>query len=410
MTRRHIYIIVLLLMQVLAGSGCLVNPDDEHVLGTSVPTSFQKPKPPLVCAYLHIGTRNLDAANIDLEGVDFVNMAFTAIKNNRMALLHEGDSKNFMITKKLKRKYPSIKVLVSVGGYGTSKSFSQMASDSASRATFVDDAVKFVRHYGMDGIDLDWEFPGLEKSTRETDRVSFTALISELRRELNKVSRLDGKHYYLTVASGAFDLYLHYIEPLRIVDLVDYFHIMTYDFYGQWNSYTGHHANLFPSAQRPNGYSVKRITDIYIKSGIPREKIVIGAAFYGREWSGVDATNNGLYRPGKGVGSVSYKNIKAMLSSKSGYVPYWDAKAKAPYMYNAATKRFISYEDANSARMKVNYAYAHRLGGIMYWEHFSDSDGELAGTIIRQAGTLRGDFPLFTLPGGFVLYCKKNGK
>ncbi len=398
---------VLTLLQYFTATGCLVNDDGEHVLGTSVPSSFQKPKAPLVCAYLHIGTRNLDAARLDLEGVDFVNMAFTVIKNNRMGLLHASDANNFMTTKLIKRKYPSIKVLVSVGGYGTSKSFSAMASDSIGRTAFVDDAVRFVRHYGMDGIDLDWEFPGLEKATRESDRVSFTALISDLRREFNKASQADGKHYYITVASGAFDLYLSYIEPLKIAHLVDYFHIMTYDFYGQWNSYTGHHANLYPSAQRPNGHSVKRITDLYIKCGIPRDKIVIGAAFYGREWSGVDAAGNGLYRPGKGVGSVSYKNIQQMLKKGKGFVPHWDPKAKAPYMYNPDTKRFISYEDKNSVKMKTNYAYIHRLGGIMYWEHFSDNDGELSGAIISQAGTLRGEFPLFRLPGGFMLYCRK---
>jgi len=398
-------------MLLLVGlQACLVNSDSEHVLGTSAPSSFRKPKAPLVCAYLHIGTRTLDAASLDLEGVDFVNLAFTVISNNRMGFLHEGDSRNFMITKKLKRKYPSIKVLVSVGGYGTSKSFSKMAGDSVSRSVFVTDAVRFVRNYGMDGIDLDWEFPGLEKATRASDKVSFTALISELRYELNRASQADGKHYYLTVASGAFDLYLSYIEPLKIAHLVDYFHIMTYDFYGQWNSNTGHHANLYPSAKRPNGYSVKRITDVYIKCGIPRDKIVIGAAFYGREWSGVDAVDNGLYRPGKGVGSVSYRNIKSLLNSRNGFVPHWDAKAKAPYMYNPDTKRFISYEDKNSVIMKVNYAYVHRLGGIMYWEHFSDYNGELAGAVISQAGTLRGDFPLFRLPGGFMLYCKKNEK
>ncbi len=381
--------------------GCLINSKDDVSFGTARPST----KTPIVAAYLQIGSRKLDVRDIDLEGVNVVNLAFTTIKNNRIGLLYPNDADNFMITRQLKKKYPALKVLVSVGGANTSAIFSQLVSAKANRDIFVDDAVRFVRSYGLDGIDIDWEFPGMKKATRESDRTNFTALIQELRIALNNAGIADGRKYYLTIASGAFKYYLDYVEPVKLAGLVDYFHIMTYDFYGQWNEITGHHANLYPSELKPTGYAVKNITELYIRTGIPREKIIIGAAFYGRQWNHVPDHNHGLYEKGNGIGSINYKNIKAL---NSGYRKFWDAKAMAPYIYNSANQTFISYEDTSSVLAKTNYAYINSLGGIMYWEHFQDSNGELSGTIIRQAGILKKEIPLFRLPGGLMMYARNK--
>ncbi|MBQ2098971.1 MAG: hypothetical protein II480_12385, partial [Bacteroidales bacterium] len=99
-------------------TGCLANPEASD-LNTDPPEAYRKAKAPIVVAYLHIGNRILDSRTIDLEGVDFVNLAFTVIKNNRMGLLHPTDAQNFHVARNLKRKYPGLKVLVSVGGQGT---------------------------------------------------------------------------------------------------------------------------------------------------------------------------------------------------------------------------------------------------------------------------------------------------
>lgn len=383
-------------------TGCLEN-QDVRALTCEAPDAFRRPKTPIVAAYLHLGTRALDVRTLDLQGVDVVNMAFTVITNNRMGLLHSADAKNFQKARAIKRKYPNIKVLVSVGGYGTSKDFSRLCVSKDQRAIFVDDAVRFVRAYGMDGLDVDWEFPGMDKNTRDDDKVNFTALIQELRTAFDNASRLDGKRYYLTVASGAFDLYLTYIETLKVASMVDYFFVMTYDFYGQWNKFTGHHTNLMPSALKPGSFSVDRIITNYVKMGVPREKLVVGAAFYGRQWTGVDDVQHGLYRPGNGVGSISYGKICQLLSSKQGYFRYWDSRAYAPYIYNAQKRVFISYEDEESVSHKVDYAFGHQLGGVMYWEYFSDYDGVLSREIAHKSQLLRGELPMVRFPGGVVL-------
>ncbi len=378
--------------------GCMANSKDQVELN-SLPTGTFKPLPkPLVSAYLHIGNRKLDINSLNLDGVDIVNFAFTKLNNSHMGLIHPGDAENFMIARKLKRRYPEMRVLVSVGGYGTSKDFSAMAVNPEQRAVFVDDAVRFVRYYDLDGIDVDWEFPGMNKDTRDTDRVNFTALIKELRAAFNEAQKKDGKKYILTIAAGAFDLYLTFTEPRKIEPFVDYFYIMTYDFYGQWNNYTGHHTNLYASLFQPKGHSVNKVISNYINCGIPREKIILGAAFYGRQWKDAGPVNKGLFQPAKGIGSISFNKITSLLHSGK-YIRYWDPKAMAPTLYNKDEKIFVSYEDERSVARKVDYVYLHDLGGIMYWEYFSDDRFRLANAIKHQVKSVKKQYVDYGMPG-----------
>ena len=405
---RHLYGIFMAAAMLLM-AGCLANPDEGN-LNTDPPETYRKASSPVVAAYLHIGNRTLNVRHIDLVGVDILNLAFTVIKNNHIGLLHPTDAQNFHVARRLKQKYPDLKVLVSVGGQGTEKTFSTMASSSDSRAVFVDDAVRFVRSYGLDGIDVDWEFPGMSKATRAADRTNFTALMSELRAAFDEAGRKDGRKYYVTVASGAFSEYLSYIEPLKVTPSVDYFFIMTYDFHGQWNDFTGHHTNLFLPKGKPWGHSVARVVDMYISKGIPKSKIIVGAAFYGRKWTGV-APHDGtvIYQHGKGVGSVSYRNIISLLNSNSGYRRYWDRQAYAPFIYNKNEKVFISYDDKESVARKVDYVCIHDLGGVMYWEHFSDANkNELSRTITNEMSLRKYGNAMIRFPGGFI--AKKSKK
>lgn len=393
----HLLYIVSAIAAVL--TGCLVN-DDGAELNASPTAEFQPLPKPLVSAYLHIGNRKLNLNMLKLDGVDILNLAFTKITNSHMGLLNPSDANNFMVARSLKKVYPQMKIIVSVGGYGTAKDFSRLCVDPEKRAVFVNDAVRFVRYFNLDGIDVDWEFPGMDRATRDTDRVNFTALISELRLAFDKASKEDSKKYLLTIAAGAFDLYLTFTEPEKIAPLVDYFYLMTYDFYGQWNKYTGHHTNLYNSALQPGGHSVHKVVTNYIKRGIPKEKLIIGAAFYGRQWKNVEPLNNGLFRPGKGVGSISYNKIVPLMQSGK-YIRYWDKKALAPMLYNPDEKIFISYEDEESVARKVGYVNIHGLGGIMYWEHFSDYNSRLANVVKREMKIIKGENPTLNFGSGF---------
>ena len=204
--------------------GCIV--DTHSGFDNIPPKAYTSITKPIVAAYLHIGTRKIDPYNLDLRGVDILNMAFTVINNNRIGLLYSNHADHFMMVRNLKQNNPNLRVLISVGGYGTSQQFHQMASSSENRAVFIDDAVRFLKYYGFDGIDVDWEFPGMEAATRNADRKNFTSLLSELRNALDSASRTDGKKYMLTIAAGAFDLNcpfgrLFFCNDLRLCGAVE---------------------------------------------------------------------------------------------------------------------------------------------------------------------------------------------
>jgi chitinase len=108
-------------------------------------------------------------------------------------------------------------------------------------------------------------------------------------------------------------------------------------------------------------------------AGVPAHKLVVGLAFYGK--GGVVGTtdNKGFqqkYASNFRVGGYSY--IKDSLSKKEGFKTYWDKKAKAPYIFNAAEKKFATYDDERSVKYKCKYVKKHKLGGVMFWEYSSD--------------------------------------
>jgi chitinase len=110
-----------------------------------------------------------------------------------------------------------------------------------------------------------------------------------------------------------------------------------------------------------------------IKLGVPANKLVIGAAFYGRMWENVPSARNGLYQSGKFLKGVNYKKYKTELTTEKGFVSYWDDVAKAPFSYNADKKLFITYDDKRSIDLKTKYVADNKLNGIMFWELTNDT-------------------------------------
>ncbi|HXL56995.1 MAG TPA: glycosyl hydrolase family 18 protein [Chitinophagaceae bacterium] len=107
--------------------------------------------------------------------------------------------------------------------------------------------------------------------------------------------------------------------------------------------------------------------------GVPKNKMVIGAAFYARIFNADTSLNNSLYQSGKFYKSVSYKQFNRKSLEEEGYTYYWDDTAKAPYMYNPATKQIYTFDDERSIRLKTKYAIDQHLNGIMFWELTNDN-------------------------------------
>ena len=124
--------------------------------------------------------------------------------------------------------------------------------------------------------------------------------------------------------------------------------------------------------------SVEKIIDFCLTEGAKPEQLVIGAAFYGRAWKGVEPEANGLYQANGGsyIGWSAYHQIREEFEQKNGFERHWDSIAKAPYLFNPTDSIFISYDDTASVALKTRFARAQRLGGIMFWELGNDTKGD----------------------------------
>lgn len=249
----------------------------------------------------------------------------------------------------LKQHNPKLKVLLSVGGWGSGR-FSEMAATDSTRRAFAADCRAKVKEYGLDGIDIDWEYPTSDAagiSSSPDDTRNYTLLMRELRRAL-------GKKQLLTLASVS---HAEYIDFKAVEPYVDFVNVMAYDIAVP----PRHHAALHRSGMTGDMCGDEAVNR-HIKAGIPARKLVLGMPFYGR--GGKD--------PG---GFCDYSKLVTLKE----YTSKWDDEAKAPYLVDGDGRMVYTYETPRSIACKCEYIKQRGLLGAMYWEYGSDD----------SAGTLR---------------------
>lgn len=343
---------------------------------------------PRVVAYV-MGRAELPP--ISPEKLTHINYAFAKVSDaGEIHLPNPSAPAHLAQLRQLKVRSPSLKVLLAVGGWGAD-GFSDAALTGASRERFARSAVAMLRRHQLDGIDLDWEYPGQPGpgiKHRPEDRENFTLLLESLRRHLDALSAEQGRtgadRYLLTIASAAGDYFRH-TEMDRLHAHLDWINIMTYDFYTSGSRTTGHHAALYrsddPAAQASSADASVRQ---HLDAGIPPHKLVIGAAFYGRAWTGVAAGSDGMFEPyTKYAGEHAYSKLARDYIGQRGFQRRWDPVARAPYLWNPDSTTVISYEDEQSLRAKAAYVRQNRLGGVMYWEHGHDPREVLLDALSR---------------------------
>ncbi len=305
-----------------------------------------------------------------------INFAFADIRNGQIVAERPNDDANLKTLTGLRESFPDLKILISVGGWSWSGGFSDMALTKKSRGKFIRSAVEFLRIHDLDGIDLDWEYPGLAgagNTHRRADRKNFTLLLSELRTALNAAQKQAGKKYLLTIAAGASRSFLQHTEMKKASRSLDYVNLMTYDFLVESGGRSGHHSNLYASSFNPEALSAAASVTAFMRAGVPAKKLVLGVPFYGRGWKDAPATNNGLYqKAAAGEGGLSWSNLIQSFIDKNGYVRWWDSQAKAPYLWKADEGRVITYDDPDSLTEKCRYVMKNSLGGVMFWEYTAD--------------------------------------
>ncbi|PZX51341.1 glycoside hydrolase family 18 protein [Algoriphagus chordae] len=364
---------------------------------------------PVIMAY-YVPERDYQPEKIPVEKLTHIIYSFTHVIDGEMKFGRPevGGPKLDALVKQ-KERNPDLKVMIACGGWGAD-GFSDMALTEESRAKFIQSASEFITKHKLDGMDMDWEYPaisGAGTKARPEDTQNFTALMKGLREMLDSFD----SPKLLTFASAGWKRYYDHIELHEVMKYADYTNVMTYDQVSGNSVYTGHHTplgnvtaeeiagtpfydqlqSLYKSGRNPDAdpRSAQKIVDFLINEGVNPKQIVIGGAFYGRAWKGVPSDNDGLYQLSGGlhIGWMAYHRIRDSYEQDSKFQRYWDDKAQAPYMYNAADSIFLSYDDTVSVALKTKYTMDKGLGGIMFWELGNDTkeEGSLLDAIYKAA-------------------------
>lgn len=291
-----------------------------------------------------------------------------------------------------KNLYPNVKLAVSVGGWTRSEMFHEAAINDTNRKALANSMVDLMKKYPfVDGIDIDWEYPTETRAPEDSvdrgsvggpeDKHNFTLLLKQIRETFNANGMTDKA---LSVAVGAGKSKIQETEPDQYAQYVDYIGIMSYDFAGDWDSVTGNLAGLYhnPKDTTRPGFDLDSAIKLFANTyKVPKDKLVAGSPLYSRGWGNVAPGPNkdGLFQAGdssfKGNlgngGQFSWFDVKKM-ETQPGWQKFRDPIARTPYLYNAGTKQFITYEDEQSLQERVDYVNTNGYGGVMFWDASGD--------------------------------------
>jgi chitinase len=346
----------------------------------------RSPRLPQIIAYIFPRDRVLQPSDVDAPKLTRINYAFANIQDGRIVIGAPVDEANFATLVGLKQQNASLQVLISVGGWLWSGNFSDMALTAESRSRFIDSVADFIDRYKLDGLDIDWEYPGLTGAGnrfRPEDGRNYTLLLKELRVRFNREQRKLGRTLLLSIAAGSSSEFIAHTELGRVARYLDTVNLMAYDYYEPGSEKTsGNHAPLYTDPADPKRVSADRSVQEFEQAGVPPGKIVLGVPFYGHVWGNVGPRDHGLFQPGAPVPNAfaNYGNIVSSMIGH-GYTRYWDAAASVPYLYSDEKREFVSYEDPESLALKCAYVRRKGLAGVMFWDYTGDPTGALLNTI-----------------------------
>jgi len=318
-----------------------------------------------------------------LKSVDIINLAFAEIETDGSLTLPYDYLAKYEAFKENARKY-GIRTIIVVGPASTPERFAEVAASETTRKKFAKNVVDAINKYGFAGVDIDWEYP------TSTNKTTYTALMKEIYEQVKANNPED----LVTSAIPAGPYTYPNYDLKNSAKYLDYINLMSYDM--QSETATTHHSALYANSGVGTvaGCSIAESIGVFTgkSCNVPKEKLVIGAAFYGRMavtkvLKGTSYLSVGI--ESEKVTSITYTAIKNNYLSLTTCKEYWDTKAHAPYCYDTATRTFISYDNAKSIKEKCDYVASEGLGGIMWWDYGSDRTYELIQSIYTKVATMK---------------------
>jgi GH18 family chitinase len=272
-----------------------------------------------------------------------------------------------------------VKVLISIGGWSESELFPKIAADAQKRLKFASECARLTAFYKLDGIDIDWEYPGFaEHKGTPADKQNFTLLLRGVRDSLSTLTQQTGINYLLSGAFSASPDHMANIEWDNIAPLMDAINLMTYDFYGSFSAETGHHAALYASSAKDANANADAAARHLIENyKVSPSKINIGLAFYGQSMKTkstpllnaqtLNKSDEKTFKNG-----TNYHEIEALIRDKT-FTQHWDEAAQAPFLTgNNGLNTFVTYENTRSVSAKAQYVLDKSLRGVIIWELTGD--------------------------------------
>jgi chitinase len=374
---------------------------------------------------LEPGATNPNAAGAGTGGDHWADAGMTAKRRVDPTDVIKWDDKlagNFRELKAYKAKYPNTKLFISLGGWTWSKWFSNAAKTDALRKQLVSSCIDIYLKGNIpvvdgkggpaaaanifDGIDIDWEFPGVKGQPYNTvspeDKKNFTLLLAEFRKQIDEFGAANKKDYLLTVAIGVGKDKIDMTEPREYSRYLNWINMMTYDYNGGWAAQgpTDFQSHLYPDPTNPSYkcsgkagdtcYGDRSLVSFYntddavkqlLNAGVNPKKLVLGVPKYGRGWTGVTNANNGLYQvakdPARGTYEAGIEDYK-VLKNAPGNV-FVHPVTKQSWKFDGST--FWSYDTPEVIATKVQYGKNLGLGGVFSWS----LDGDDSNATLTKA-------------------------
>lgn len=267
----------------------------------------------------------------------------------------------------LKKSRPLLKVLVSIGGWGTDQQFTAVVQNDNKMKNFVTSSIDILKTFSFDGIDIDWEYPANPEQA-----LKLLELLRLLRSGLNNIN----PNLLLTIASPAAKEHLKILDIRQIDSLVNFWNVMCFDFAGNdWSTRSGYHSNLYGN-NGCNDLNAALVLHQYLISGASREKIVLGMPAYGRVF----------YSPqGRHVGTQFKKKVK-VEGSEPDIIDFnqidrtnetVDDSCVAAWTYDTNKNALVTYDNENTVAIKASYVREHGLAGGFWWDAKGDTADHL---------------------------------